>query len=151
LTALIQKVVSVHGARHPELDSVNKIFAELADDLIPHMLKEENVLFPYILRLEQARSSGAQCPTPPFVTVRNPLRMMQFEHDLAGRLLQELRRITWNYTPPPDACLSYKTLYEALDDFEQDLHQHIHLENNILFPRSMEMESQTAQDKKTAS
>jgi len=78
---------------------------------------------------------------PPFGTVQNPVRMMMFEHDTAGGLLRELREATSNYTTPEDACISYRTLYQALAAFEQDLHQHIHLENNILFPRAVEMES----------
>jgi regulator of cell morphogenesis and NO signaling len=141
LTQLTSKVVSVHGSRHPELASGRKVFDGLAADLLPHLQKEEMVLFPYIVNVEAARETGTTLSRPPFVAVRNPIRMMGFEHDLAGELLRELRRLTSNYTVPPDACASYKTLYAALENFEQDLHQHIHLENNILFPRAVELES----------
>jgi regulator of cell morphogenesis and NO signaling len=151
LSVLIQKVVSVHGARHPELLEVQKTFCDLADDLLPHMMKEENVLFPYVVKIETAIAAGSTCPQPAFMTVQNPIRMMQFEHDLAGQLLRELRRITSNYTAPADSCVSYKALYGGLREFEEDLHLHIHLENNILFPRAIDMETQAREPERTAS
>jgi regulator of cell morphogenesis and NO signaling len=141
LTTLTEKVCSVHGQNHPELLRVKSLFQRLCDDLNPHMFKEEQVLFPYIIRLEEAASRQQTPQRPPFVTVRNPVRMMMLEHDTAGELLREMREATSNYTTPQDACISYKTLYQALEVFEQDLHQHIHVENNILFPRAVEMES----------
>ena len=141
LDALTEKVCSVHGQNHPELLRVKSLFQSLCADLKPHMFKEEQVLFPYIIRLEEAVKSNRPLMPPPFGTVQNPVRMMMFEHDTAGELLRELREATSNYTTPEDACISYRTLYEALAAFEQDLHQHIHLENNILFPRAVEMES----------
>jgi regulator of cell morphogenesis and NO signaling len=143
LTALTEKVCSVHGQNHPELLRVKSLFAKLCDDLRPHMFKEEQILFPYIIGLESAVHNKQPFMLPPFVTVRNPVRMMMFEHDTAGELLRELREATSDYTTPADACISYRTLYQALTEFEQDLHQHIHLENNILFPRAVEMESAT--------
>jgi regulator of cell morphogenesis and NO signaling len=108
---------------------------------MPHMLKEENVLFPYIVRVEADIEQGVTTASPPFMTVQNPVRMMMFEHEAAGQLLGELRRLTCGYTPPADGCISYKTLYSALENFERDLHQHVHLENNVLFPRAIEMEA----------
>jgi regulator of cell morphogenesis and NO signaling len=141
LTTLTEKVYSAHGQNHPELLRVKSLFAKLCDDLRPHMFKEEQILFPYIIRLEASVRDKQPFMPPPFVTVRNPVRMMMFEHDTAGDLLRELREATSDYTTPADACISYKTLYQALAEFEQDLHQHIHLENNILFPRAVEMES----------
>jgi regulator of cell morphogenesis and NO signaling len=141
LDALVEKVCSVHGQNHPELLRVKTLFQSLCEDLKPHMFKEEQVLFPYIIRLEEAASQKQKLAAPPFVTVRNPVRMMMLEHDTAGDLLRELRGATTNYTTPSDACISYRTLYQALEAFEQDQHQHIHLENNILFPRAVEMES----------
>jgi regulator of cell morphogenesis and NO signaling len=149
LSALSDKVVSVHGSRHPELLQLRKTFGDLAEDLMPHMMKEENVLFPYIVTVEAQSASGVALTRPPFMTVQNPVRMMQFEHDLAGELLRELRRITSNYTAPADSCVSYKTLYEALRQFEEDLHLHIHLENNVLFPRAIEMESRASDSERT--
>jgi regulator of cell morphogenesis and NO signaling len=140
LTALTEKVCSVHGENHPELQRVKLLFHNLCEDLKPHMFKEEQMLFPYIIRMEAAAILQQNLTPPPFVTVRNPVRMMMSEHDTAGDLLRELRAVTSNYTTPQDACISYKTLYQALEAFEQDLHQHIHLENNILFPRAVEVE-----------
>jgi regulator of cell morphogenesis and NO signaling len=129
---LLAKVCSVHGQNHPELHQLNKAFQSLSNELGPHMFKEEQILFPYILELEQG-SQFAECP---FGTVSNPIRMMMYEHDNAGELLREMRQISGGYTTPADACVTYNTLYQALVEFEQDLHEHIHLENNILFPRA---------------
>ena len=142
LELLLQKVISVHGENHPELKNVGAAFARLCADLSPHMFKEERVLFPYIVGLARAEAQSAPVPFAPFGTVNNPIRMMMMEHDTAGDILRELRQLTSDYTPPADGCVSYKTLYQALEAFEKDLHQHIHLENNILFPRSIEMEAQ---------
>lgn len=140
LEALAAKVESVHGDNHPELRQVSVLLKRLFADLKPHMFKEEQVLFPYIVQLERASSEKLNPPFAPFGTVNNPVRMMMMEHDVAGEILRELRRTTNDYTIPADVCISYKTLYEALEAFEADLHQHIHLENNILFPRSIEVE-----------
>jgi regulator of cell morphogenesis and NO signaling len=99
------------------------------------------MLFPYIVRMEEAVLAGEPVLPPPFGTVANPVRMMMSEHDGAGDLLREMRDASGNFTAPPDACLTFQTLYRALEEFEADLHQHIHLENNILFPRAIAMES----------
>lgn len=141
LEALASKVFNAHGENHPELSNVKAIFQSLCEDLKPHMFKEEQILFPYIVRLEATVNSGQPSMPAPFGTVQNPVRMMMFEHDTAGDLLRVLRKVTSDYTAPQDACVSYKTFYQALEAFEQDLHQHIHLENNILFPRAIELES----------
>ncbi|HSB27859.1 MAG TPA: iron-sulfur cluster repair di-iron protein [Pyrinomonadaceae bacterium] len=140
LRALIEKVWNAHGANHPEIARLSSTFRALGAELEPHMTKEELVLFPYILRLEEATLSHHSVGTPPFRTVANPVHMMNKEHEGAGYLLSQMRQITSDYTTPPDGCISYQTLYKALDEFEQDLHQHIHLETNILFPRAIEME-----------
>jgi regulator of cell morphogenesis and NO signaling len=99
------------------------------------------VLFPYIVALTQAADQKRTAPFAPFGTVKNPVRMMMLEHDTAGDILRELRALTFDYMVPADACISYRTLYQALEDFEKDLHQHIHLENNILFPKALDMET----------
>jgi regulator of cell morphogenesis and NO signaling len=138
---LLAKVCSVYGDKRPELLEIQTLFARLKDELIPHMMKEENVLFPYITQMESAISSGLSAPVPMFGTVRNPVRMMMFEHDLAGEVLRRIRQLSDDFYAPAEACMSYRTLYSALEGLEQDLHQHIHLENNILFPRAIEMES----------
>ena len=140
LEPLIDKVIAAHGGNHPELKGVGGLFQQLCADLKPHMFKEEQILFPYILDMERSALQNRPAPVAPFGTVNNPIRMMMMEHETVGGLLQELRALSSNYTVPPDGCISYQTLYQALEAFEQDLHLHIHLENNILFPRAIEME-----------
>ena len=137
LGPLFDKVCAAHGERHPELAEMRDIFRGLAAELTSHLMKEEMVLFPYIERMEAA---GGPAAPPPFGTVRNPIVMMVHEHDGAGEALRSLRQMSRDYTPPADACTSFRTLYAALAGFEGDLHQHIHLENNILFPRAIVME-----------
>ena len=137
LDALLAKVCGVHGQNHPELFHIQDQFGKLRGELEPHMLKEENVLFPYIIRTEKAIMGNHSLPTPPFGTVRNPVRVMMAEHDAAGYILGSIREASSDYTVPADGCISYKTLYSALTALEIDLHQHIHLENNILFPRAV--------------
>jgi regulator of cell morphogenesis and NO signaling len=141
LQPLIEKVIGAHGENHPELRHIGELFQRLCADLTPHMFKEEKVLFPYIVELEASVTQNRPVPFAPFGTVSNPVRMMMMEHDTAGDLLRELRALSSDYEVPADGCISYQTLYQALEAFEQDLHQHIHLENNILFPRAMEMEN----------
>ena len=143
LDALLSKVCGVHGQNHPELFHIHDQFGTLRRDLEPHMLKEESVLFPYIIRMEEAIVGNQALATPPFGTVRNPVRVMMAEHDAAGYILGRIREASSDYTVPPDGCISYKTLYSALKALEVDLHQHIHLENNILFPRAAELEDRS--------
>jgi regulator of cell morphogenesis and NO signaling len=137
LRALVTKVIGAHGANHPELLTVGELFQRLCADLEPHMFKEEQVLFPYIIRMEKAET----VLLAPFGTVKNPIRMMMMEHDTAGDILRKLRAVTSDYRVPSDGCISYQTLYQALQGLEKDLHQHIHLENNVLFPKAVELES----------
>jgi regulator of cell morphogenesis and NO signaling len=140
LGPLFEKVCAVHAGNHPELLRIRATFGDLAQELTTHLMKEEMVLFPYIERMEEAVIEKEPVLPPPFGSVRNPVAMMLHEHDNAGNALRDLRQASNGYTAPPDACLSYQTLYKALAEFEADLHQHIHLENNILFPRAIEME-----------
>jgi regulator of cell morphogenesis and NO signaling len=142
LDSLIKKVISAHGENHPELRTVGELLDRLAADLTPHMFKEEQVLFPYISALAKAHAENHAAPFASFGTVNNPVRRMMMEHDAVGEMLRDLRNVTSNYTAPSDGCISYRTLYEALGAFEKDLHQHIHLENNILFPRAVALEAQ---------
>lgn len=144
IQALASKVVGVHGENHPELRQVQQVFSALAEDLHVHLMKEEQILFPYLVQLEESSIAGEAAPPSCFGTVTNPVRMMMQEHDGAGEALRALRSITTDHTVPHDACISYRTLYEALQGFEADLHQHIHLENNILFPRAVAMEERGA-------
>ena len=141
LQALADKVLAAHGGNHPELVHLDELLTRLCEDLTPHMMKEEQVLFPYIVAMENATNQNRPVPFAPFGTVNNPIRMMMREHDTAGDMLRELRAITSDYNIPADACMSYKTLYQALENFEEDLHQHIHLENNILFPKALDLET----------
>jgi regulator of cell morphogenesis and NO signaling len=125
----------VHGQKHPELQQVRASFHGLVQELTTHMMKEEMVLFPYIVRMEEAVIQKEPVLLSPFGSVQHPVSMMEHEHDSAGNALRAMREASSGYTAPTEACISYQTLYKALADFEADLHQHIHLENNILFPR----------------
>jgi len=140
LGPLFDKVCSVHGKNHPELLQIRGVFQGLAQELTTHLMKEEMVLFPYIIRMEEATIEKEPIVPAPFGTVQNPVSMMEHEHDSAGNALRAMRAASNGYSAPADACVSYQTLYKALADFEADLHQHIHLENNILFPRAVAME-----------
>jgi len=137
---LAAKVVSKHAQNHPELVQVQEIFGALASELSTHLMKEEQILFPYIIRMEESVLGGEPAPPAMFGTVVNPIGMMMREHDGAGEALRALRSVTNDYAVPEDACTSYRTLYQALQGFEADLHQHIHLENNVMFPRAVAME-----------
>jgi len=141
LNALLDKVCSAHGDRHPELHHIRAVFRGLAQELTVHMMKEEMVLFPFVQRMEESVIQHEPVLPAPFGTVQNPVRMMEEEHDSAGNALRAMRKASEDYQAPPDACVSYRTLYHVLAVFEEDLHQHIHLENNILFPRALKMES----------
>jgi regulator of cell morphogenesis and NO signaling len=145
LAVLAQKVVNRHGAKRAELPAIQTVLATLAEELTLHLAKEETILFPYIVKLERARTSGAAMPSSCFDTVAKPIQMMTQEHDAAGALLAEMRRLSQNFTTPEDACPTFHAFYDGLREFERDLHQHIHLENNILFPRAIEAESQTGE------
>jgi len=140
LGPLFDKVLSVLGKNHPELQHVRAAFRGLAQELTMHMMKEEAVLFPYIVCMEEVIIQKETVLAPPFGSVQNPVAMMMHEHDSAGDALKAMRQASAGYIAPGDAGISYRTLYKTLADFEKDLHQHIHLENNILFPRAIEME-----------
>jgi regulator of cell morphogenesis and NO signaling len=140
LEPLLAKVVSKHGENHPELERVQAHFTSLRNELSMHLMKEEQMLFPYIVALEESEKQKSTSPRAPFGTIQNPVRMMMQEHDKAGHLIRGIRGLTENFTPPEDACNSFKALYQGLEAFETDLHQHIHLENNLLFPRAVALE-----------
>jgi len=141
IEGLFGKVLTRHGQAHPEIARAQELFAALSQELTTHMPKEERVLFPYIERMEQAAASGATLPKPVFETVQRPIATMMSEHDEAGALLGQIRSLANNFTPPDGACPTFIALYRALEDFERDLHRHVHLENNILFPRALELEN----------
>jgi len=142
IEAMLGKVLSKHSERHGDvLLPLAATFGPLKEELDAHLMKEEMILFPMIRGLEMARETG-QAPRPNHCgSLRNPIRVMVMEHDSAGEALARLRALTSGYTPPEDACNTYRAFYFELSELERDLHRHIHLENNILFPRAVEMES----------
>ncbi len=135
LAPLIDKVVRVHGDSHPELHELHKLFSELRDDMGMHLMKEENILFPYMLALESDSPPAAH-----FGTVANPIRMMSMEHEHDSMILHKMLKVTDHFTLPPGACASYTALYSGLDELVNDLFRHIHLENEIVFPKAIETE-----------
>ena len=136
LAALVEKVVGVHGTRHPELRLVDATYTALRLDLEPHLMKEERVLFPMVRELTAAAST----PTLHCGSVASPIEMMTLEHDHAGDLLAHLRTVANGYEPPADACASYQALYRGLAELEADTHLHVHKENNVLFPAVLALE-----------
>ena len=142
IRAYADKVMRVHGSRHPELLRVNQLVQEVYNELMAHLVKEEQVLFPYVKELVAAEGRAATKHAAHFGTVQNPINMMEMEHEVVGKNLAEIREITNNFTLPEDACASYSLLYRMLNEFEEDLHLHVHLENNILFPQAIQMEKQ---------
>ncbi len=141
IRTLLEKVKAKHGESHPEIADIQDNFAKVAQEMTAHMQKEEQILFPYIDALQRAANGSGLVEAPFFQTVRNPIHAMMKEHDVAGELVKQIRKASSGYATPADACTSYKALYQDLKGFEADLHQHVHLENNILFPRAVEMEA----------
>jgi regulator of cell morphogenesis and NO signaling len=135
----LAKLVEVHGGRHPELSRIAASFEHMGNDLLQHMTKEERVLFPYIRELATATHKA---PASPFGTVENPIRMMEREHRDAGDDLRLIRELANGYTVPADGCTTYGVCFAELAQFERDLHRHVHLENNLLFPKAVELERQ---------
>ncbi len=140
IKAYAEKVMKVHGNRHQELLRIHQLVGEIYTELMAHMVKEEKVLFPYIKELVAVKNNMQPLHAAAFGTVQNPINMMEMEHELVGKNLEEIRQLSNNYLLPEDACASYSLLYRMLDEFEDDLHLHIHLENNILFPKALEIE-----------
>ncbi len=134
------KIASVHGTNHPELHAIAGQVAFVVEELTRHMQKEELILFPYIRTLAAADRDGRSIPPPPFGSIRNPIRMMEQEHVTAGDAFKYVRGASLGYTVPADGCTTYRVTYSELDEFERDLHQHVHLENNILFPGAIALE-----------
>jgi len=144
LRALLAKVREKHGAKHRELAEIEKLFGDIAREMLMHLQKEEQILFPFIDVLERAAHGKGGLEPPFFHTVKNPIHSMMQEHDGAGELMRQIRVASGGYQAPEDACASYQAAYQALEEFEKDLHLHVHLENNILFPRAVEMEAAIA-------
>lgn len=140
IASLLLKVAAKHGPAHPEIMQIEVLFTAIGQELSSHMRKEEQVLFPYIERMEEAASNGIPAPAACFASVQMPIANMVSEHDDAGGLLRNIRGLLNGYTAPSEACPTFLALYRGLEEFERDLHQHIHLENNILFPGAIELE-----------
>lgn len=142
LLSFLTKICNVHGSKHPELFEINELFIGCSGELAQHMKKEELILFPFIKKIAAATLNHELLTQPHFVTVENPIAMMKHEHDNEGERFRKIADLTSNYTPPADACNTYKVTFAMLQEFEQDLHKHIHLENNILFPAAITLEKQ---------
>jgi regulator of cell morphogenesis and NO signaling len=137
IKARLEKLARVHGQNHPELIKTNEVFQKMAIELEAHMQKEENILFPYIRVL----ASDSEVRTPScFGTVQNPIRMMNYEHEVAGDDMKEIHKLTNGYEVPEDGCNTYRVGFQELQEFEDKLFEHVHLENNILFPKAIELE-----------
>jgi len=141
LAVLAQKVVNRHGDTQAELPAIQNLLARLDAELTPHLTKEETILFPYIGQLEVAVTQTALPPAGCMASATRPIAVLCAEHEAAGALLAQIRELSNAYTTPPGACPTYLAYYTGLHEFEQDLHQHIHLENNILFPRALALEA----------
>jgi regulator of cell morphogenesis and NO signaling len=142
IMAYAEKVKKVHAKTHPELLSIYRLVEDVNAELSAHMIKEERVLFPYIKELVAAKKNTQLLHAGHFDKIQNPINRMEMEHEMVGNNLAEIRQLSNNYAIPGDACATYSLLYRMLDEFEEDLHLHIHLENNILFPKSREIEKQ---------
>ncbi len=144
MKAYLDKLCKVHGEKHPEVLEINSLFSSCAAELSSHMKKEEQVLFPFIMSMVAVKEEIAPSFSAPFGSVQNPISMMMQEHETEGQRFRKIKELSGNYMPQPDACNTYRVTYALLQEFEDDLHLHIHLENNILFPRSVEMEATLA-------
>lgn len=144
LLPMAEKVAAKHGPVHPVYTQINRQLKELATELMNHLTKEELILFPYVEALDAFRNSGGNAPHACFSTVASPIQMMETEHEAAGSLLDQMRSATANFTPGEGACPTTVGLLDGLDAFERDLHRHIHLENNLLFPMAIAMEKELA-------
>ena len=140
LKHFLDKLCKVHGNRHPELFEINQEFNASAIELAAHMKKEESILFPFIRKMVASQHSGEPMPKPGFGTVENPIEMMKHEHSVEGERFEKIAELSNQYAAPDDGCTTYRVAFALLKEFEQDLHLHIHLENNILFPKATEME-----------
>lgn len=141
----LEKICAVHGGRHPELFKIQEQFNASAGELAAHMKKEEFILFPFVRKMMKVKHEGLKMTAPHFGTIQNPVAMMMDEHSVEGDRFSKIGDLSNNYTPPSDGCNTYKVTFALLKEFEQDLHLHIHLENNILFPKAIEMERELNQ------
>ncbi|MEQ8927987.1 MAG: iron-sulfur cluster repair di-iron protein [Fulvivirga sp.] len=136
LQLYLDKLCRVHGERHPELWQIKDLFDEGATALLAHLQKEELVLFPFINAMVASKKDGFELSPPHFGHIENPIQMMEHEHSAEGERFRKINELTNNYECPADGCQTYKVTYAMLKEFEADLHKHIHLENNVLFPQA---------------
>ena len=142
LNQYLDKLCNVHGKNHPELFEIAEEFKHSGGELTAHMKKEEFILFPFVRKMMAAKQSNSQLEKPHFGTVDNPVQMMMHEHEVEGDRFRKIAALSNEYTPPKDGCGTYQVTFALLREFEADLHLHIHLENNILFPKSIAMEKE---------
>ena len=140
LKQYLNKLCKVHGERHPELLKIDEHFSASAGELAMHMKKEELMLFPWVRKMVKAEKLKEQLNKPHFDTVKNPIAMMMQEHENEGDRFRLIAELSDDYNPPADACSTYRVAFSLLREFEEDLHRHIHLENNILFPEAEVLE-----------
>ncbi len=141
LKQYVDKVAQAHGDNHPEIFEIQELIHVVSDELTTHMKKEELLLFPFIKKLVRAKREHTKIEKPYFDSVNNPIQMMEEDHDHAGDIFKRISKLTNAYQTPEDACNTFKALYAKLKEFEDDLYQHVHLENNILFPKARYIES----------
>ncbi len=142
LKQYLSKLCRVHGERHPELLEITQHFNTSAGELTKHMKKEELIVFPAIRKMVRAKQTGTALDPIPVGTIKNPIQMMMQEHENEGDRFRVIEKLSDNYTPPADACNTYRVTFSLLQEFEEDLHQHIHLENNLLFPKAEILEKE---------
>ena len=142
ITAFLDKLCKVHGSRHPELFEIYEIFKASAGDMAKHMKKEELILFPFISKMVKAKMAGTGVSPAHFGTVENPVNMMMEDHNTEGERFRKIAELSNDYTMPADGCNTYRVTYAMLREYEEDLHLHIHLENNILFPKAIRLEKE---------
>lgn len=142
ITGLVEKVADHHGSNSSHLYALRDLYRQLVQELNAHFIKEERVVFPFIKELVKAKLTGDRTTLTQQPSLSEPIQIMESDHEAAGDILEEMRAITNNYTPPAQACNSYQFMYKKLRDLDEDLHQHIHLENNILFPKALAIEKE---------
>jgi len=143
LKTYLDKLCKVHGTQHPELYEIKTLFKDSVEELATHMKKEELILFPFIKKINAAKNAQQTMPKASFNTVENPIKMMMHDHDTEGERFRKIAELSDDYTPPKDACQTYRVTFNLLKEFENDLHKHIHLENNVLFPKAIALEKES--------
>lgn len=142
ISGFLEKLCKVHGGHHPELFEINEIFKASTGDMAKHMKKEELILFPFIAKMVKTKLAGTELTPAHFGSVGNPVQMMMEDHNVEGECFRKIAELSSDYTMPSDGCNTYRVTFAMLKEYEEDLHLHIHLENNILFPKAIELEEE---------